>query len=195
MKQCTKCKQILDESMFNKRKDTKDGLRTECRTCQCNYNKTYYETFEGKQKHLEYMNDHKKQYQEFEKNYSNKRKELYRLNILDRYITLNLCHSIRKPNTFNLISQYLNFTYEDFILHLEKQFIGQMCWSNYGSYWEIDHIIPKQKLKYNSPEDKNFKICWSLTNLRPLSIIENRSRPKDGRDIPENIIQNIMNGV
>lgn len=67
MKQCTKCKQILDESMFNKRKDTKDGLRTECRTCQCNYNKTYYEIFECKQKHLEYMNDHKKQYQEFER--------------------------------------------------------------------------------------------------------------------------------
>lgn len=188
MKQCTKCGQLLDESMFNKRASTKDGLRTECRTCQCDYNRKYYETFEGKQKHNEYMNTHKSHYQEYEKSYSNRRKELYELNKLDRYITLNLCHSIRKPNNFRLIESYLSFTYNDFLEHLESQFTPEMSWDNYGSYWEIDHIIPKQKLKYNSVEDKNFQICWSLTNLRPLEKSLNRSRPKDGRDISEDIL-------
>ena len=42
MKQCTKCKQWKDESEFNKRKDSKDGLRTECKICQRDYNKNYY---------------------------------------------------------------------------------------------------------------------------------------------------------
>lgn len=195
MKQCTKCGQVLNESMFNKRAGSKDGLRTECKVCQRNYNLRYYETPEGKQKHSEYMNTNKKYYQEYERNYFNRRKELSELNKLDRYISLNLCHSIRKPKKFDLISQYLDFTYGSFLVHLELQFTPEMNWENYGEYWEIDHIIPKQKLKYNSPEDKNFKICWSLANLRPLTVVENRQRPKDGRDIPENIIQNIMNGV
>lgn len=39
MKQCSICKQWKDELKFNKRKDTKDGLRTECRICQIEYNK------------------------------------------------------------------------------------------------------------------------------------------------------------
>lgn len=195
MKQCTKCGQVLDESMFNKRASTKDGLRTECKTCQRNYNLKYYATPVGKQKHDEYMNKHKKCYQEYERNYSNRRKELSKLNELDRYVSLHLCHSIRNPREFDFICQYLDFTYGSFLVHLESQFTSEMNWENYGEYWEIDHVIPKQKLKYNSPEDKNFKICWSLKNLRPLVVSENRSRPKDGRDIPNSVIQNIMNGV
>lgn len=113
--------------------------------------------------------------------------------ILDRYILLNLCHSVRNPEKFDLICQYLDFTYGSFLVHLESQFTSEMNWENYGEYWEIDHIIPK--LKYNSPEDKNFKIYWSLANLRPLTVAENRQRPKDGKDISEDIIQNTMNGV
>lgn len=195
MKQCTKCGQLLGESMFNKRADTKDGLRTECKICQRNYNLKYYATSIGKQKHDEYMNTHKKYYQNYERKYSNRRKELYKLNKLDRYISLNLCHSVRNPEKFDLICPYLDFTYGSFIVHLESQFTPEMSWNNYGEYWEIDHIIPKQKLRYNSPKDKNFKICWSLSNLRPLEKSANRSRPKDGRDISNIIVENIINGV
>jgi hypothetical protein len=35
--------------------------------------------------------------------------------------------------------------------------------------WNIDHIIPQSKLPYVSMEDENFKKCWALNNLRPLS--------------------------
>ena len=39
--------------------------------------------------------------------------------------------------------------------------------------WKIDHIIPQSKLPYSSMEEENFKICWALENLRPLSAKEN----------------------
>lgn len=61
-----------------------------------------------------------------------------------------------------------------------------------GSYWEIDHIIPQNLFHYDSEQDRDFKICWSLLNLRPLTTTKNRSRPKDGSDIPEDLKQFIL---
>lgn len=62
-----------------------------------------------------------------------------------------------------------------------------MNWSNYGQVWELDHIIPKNQFSFNSYDDIDFKICWSLINLRPVLKSDNRSRPKDGSDIPEEL--------
>jgi hypothetical protein len=81
------------------------------------------------------------------------------------------------------ISEYLPFTITELRKHLEQQFEPWMTWENYGKYkaktwddndpstwtWQIDHIIPQSDLPYSSMEDDNFKKCWSLENLRPLS--------------------------
>lgn len=53
-----------------------------------------------------------------------------------------------------------------------------MSWDNYGTYWELDHIIPRFKFYYESYDDEQFKQCWALSNLRPLTIKENRERDK-----------------
>lgn len=67
--------------------------------------------------------------------------------------------------------------------HLENQFESWMSWENHGKYhldtwddddqstwtWQIDHIVPHSDFHYTSMEDEEFKICWSLENLRPLS--------------------------
>ena len=71
--------------------------------------------------------------------------------------------------------------------HLEKQFEPWMNWKNHGIYnlrtwddndrstwtWQIDHIISHNKFEYISMEDAEFKKCWSLNNLRPLSSKQN----------------------
>ena len=62
-----------------------------------------------------------------------------------------------------------------------------MNWDNWGRFiskkwndhdkltwtWQLDHIIPQSDLPYTSMEDDNFKKCWSLDNLRPLSAKQN----------------------
>jgi hypothetical protein len=53
--------------------------------------------------------------------------------------------------------------------HWEKQFTEKMNWENYGSYWEVDHIKPLSRCL-------TFKEAWHLTNLRPLTCHDNRSR-------------------
>ena len=62
-----------------------------------------------------------------------------------------------------------------------------MTWNNWGPYnakqwkdddsstwtWNIDHIIPQSDLPYLSMEEENFRKCWALSNLRPLSAKQN----------------------
>lgn len=66
-------------------------------------------------------------------------------------------------STFEL----LDFTPEQLVYHIEKQFTQGMSWENYGD-WHIDHIIPCAEVNYETPYDLGFKIVWALTNLRPL---------------------------
>jgi hypothetical protein len=66
----------------------------------------------------------------------------------------------------------INFTLQDLISHLEKQFKDGMSWDNYGK-WHVDHIIPITWWKFIAYSDKEFKQCWALCNLQPLWAIDN----------------------
>jgi hypothetical protein len=63
---------------------------------------------------------------------------------------------------------------EKFKLYLEKQFTENMNWSNYGSYWEIDHIKPCDAFNLEILEEQ-YK-CFNYQNLQPLKITENRKK-------------------
>jgi hypothetical protein len=85
------------------------------------------------------------------------------------------------------IFDYLDYSPKDLKIHLENQFEPWMKWWNHGRYiasrwndndvstwkWQIDHIIPFSKFKYLSIADEDFKKCWTLSNLRPLSAKQN----------------------
>ncbi len=58
--------------------------------------------------------------------------------------------------------------------HLEKYFYDNMTWDNYGSYWEIDHIIPCSSFDFTKKEDQ-IK-CFHWTNLQPLTKKHNREK-------------------
>lgn len=85
------------------------------------------------------------------------------------------------------ILKYLPYTIDALKSHIESQFETWMTWNNWGVYrvsswddndsstwkWQLDHIIPHSQFKYESMEDQEFKECWSLSNLRPLSAKQN----------------------
>lgn len=70
----------------------------------------------------------------------------------------------------------VGYTLEELMAHLERQFLKGMTWDNYGSFWEIDHIIPRASFNFATTEDEGFRQCWSLTNLRPLRSEANRRK-------------------
>lgn len=85
------------------------------------------------------------------------------------------------------ITKYLSYSIDELKKHIESQWETWMDWNNYGKYkldswddndvstwkWNIDHIIPRSILAYDSMTHVNFCKCWSLDNLRPMSAKEN----------------------
>jgi len=67
------------------------------------------------------------------------------------------------------------WTVEELYKHIEAQFVEGMTWGNYGE-WHVDHIIPASHFCYSSPNDEDFRACWSLANLRPVWASENLSK-------------------
>lgn len=76
--------------------------------------------------------------------------------------------SLKKGKEGRGWEECVNYTLQDLINHLQLQFNLFMTWDNYGSYWHLDHIIPKSYFEYTSTTDQAFKDCWGLDNLQPL---------------------------
>jgi hypothetical protein len=81
--------------------------------------------------------------------------------------------SLQLKNPFSF-SIYLGCSIEEYKLYLEKQFTPEMTWDNYGTYWEIDHIVPLFTFDLNNPLE--IKKAFNYKNTQPLTIHENRSK-------------------
>jgi hypothetical protein len=69
----------------------------------------------------------------------------------------------------------LGYTQNDLINHFQNLMEPWMNWENnitpkggIGDGWHMDHIIPISKFSYSSINDEQFKLCWALSNLRPI---------------------------
>ncbi len=197
---CNVCgvEKLLDE--FHKRKDSKDGLRNECKICTRNkinsyrslnkektnkWNReTYYRNIEKHKETKKIYRDKNKEKQKILKkiwNYNNKEK-------IKNYAKERKKHDINFKLICNLRSRVKNFlksnnitknnttlqivgcTPEELKKHLEKNFKDGMCWENYGLSGW--HIDHIIPLKNAKTENELFKLCH-FTNLQPLWWYEN----------------------
>lgn len=200
MKYCPKCKQEKSKELFYKNKNTKDGLSSYCRVCMCKIYKDKREQILKQQK--EYNKTEQRKYQQKEwyinnmqtQNRSQKIKKQNNVCLyLDCIFRNRLYKSFIYNRGFESWEQLVDYNWEQLKEHLESQFTPEMNWNNYGEYWKLDHIIPKSQFYYDNFECRDFRICWSLMNLRPLNKYENAQRCRDGRDISEDLKQQILN--
>jgi hypothetical protein len=63
----------------------------------------------------------------------------------------------------------------ELFLCIDAKLSRPMTWSNYGVLWELDHILPLCRFKFNSMNDPAFRACWALWNLRPRLVGPNRA--------------------
>lgn len=189
---CTTCKIEKSALEFTKDLSKKDGLYSKCKTCCSIKVKAFYI------KNCGYKQLQDRKYYENNKGSIMKRQLIYESNRYQKDIFFRLKRNISKrvnsglKNQFSSknnksILKYLIYTMEELKVHLENQFEPWMNWDNHGKYsikdwddndvstwvWQIDHIIPHSDLPYNSMTDDNFKRCWALSNLRPLSAKQN----------------------
>lgn len=117
------------------------------------------------------------------------------------YISNRICKILKRTDNKKNGSclKHLNYSFQELQSHIENLFEPWMTWSNHGNYnlktwndndqstwtWQLDHIIPQSDLPYTSMQDENFKKCWALNNLRPLSaacnVIDGTSRKRHAK--------------
>ena len=95
---------------------------------------------------------------------------------INRNTATAIWFAIKKNKTGRRWENLVGYSLQELRKHLEKLFNKKMSWNNYCSYWELDHIKPKSLFHYETAEDPEFRECWSLSNLQPLEISENRRK-------------------
>ena len=148
----------------NKLYVNKNYEKTKC------YRKIY--ALNNKEKTKEYNLKNKDKHNLRQTEYIKKRKLIDPLFKLRKCISSLILVSIKrqgytkKTKTF----KYLGCTFEEFKIHLEKQFTEGMNWDNQGQ-WHLDHIYPVSLAKDEQHLIKlnhytNFQPLWAIDNIK-----------------------------
>lgn len=190
MKKCKKCGNEKPLTEYCKRKGEKDGLHRYCKGCMNGEFGNYYNTTRkhtGKDYYKQYREENKQYFNEYSNQHYYENKEMYREWNRNKSATdpiYRLKHSINANININLRKylqikhdrslSYLGTTMEEYCQYLEQQFTPEMTWENYGSYWEIDHILPIDS--FDLSNEQQLYECFNYKNTRPLHWLENKQK-------------------
>lgn len=154
--------------------------------------KIYYEINkdELKEYNKNYFQNNKEYIYKCNKKYKEARFKTDPIFKLRHYVSKNISRALKSfkgSKNGESCLKYLSYSIDQLKEYLETQFEPWMNWKNHGKYnikpwndndqstwvWNIDHIIPQSYLPYKTMQDDNFKKCWALSNLRPLSAKQN----------------------
>ena len=135
-----------------------------------NYDKWYEQNKEHrKEYHKQWRAENIDKWRKTKRDYERNRKStdpLYKLisNFRTAIYQVLKESNVEKNNHYFDILQY---TPEELIIHLEKQFTDTMSWDNYG-VWHVDHKLPITSFNIQEMGDEEFMKCWGLNNLQPM---------------------------
>lgn len=177
LKFCSTCLQELPQSIFPREARNADGISCKCRSCLSAARRAARladpEAFDSHAKAYKERNREKVRQRAAE--YARQRRArdgAYKF----RGAVSNLVATILKKRGGSKGGQpffeAVGYTKEQLIAHVERQFLPGMSWQNHGE-WHLDHILPNAQFQYRSMSDADFRLCWALSNLRPLWKIDN----------------------
>jgi hypothetical protein len=130
-----------------------------------------------KEYYKQWNKDNREHVNEYKRNYERERRASdpkYRLAARTR-TAVYTCLKEANVSKYRYTFETLGYTLEELMKHLESQFVDGMTWDNYGE-WHVDHIRPMSSFEFESVDDPEFKLCWSLSNLQPLWGADNLSK-------------------
>jgi hypothetical protein len=149
-------------------------------------NKKYYESnkekiseyySEWRENKKEHLKEYQKKWREDNRDKLRKTKRDYEKNRKDSDPLYKLVANFRtaiwtvlKESNVDKYGHYfdvLQYSPEELINHLEKQFKDDMTWDNYG-IWHVDHKLPITSFDIQEMGDEEFMRCWCLDNLQPM---------------------------
>lgn len=188
-KYCNKCGELKNLSEFYIRKNVKDKRTSACKKCRCAFVKEY--RIKNSEKIKETEHKYNIRFPERGKKWRVKNPEKAKKIIkrarekrlstpkgkLNQYFSSAISNSLKQGSKAGRCWESLvNYTIDQLKKHLEKLFKPGMTWENYGKVWEIDHKTPIVVFNFDKPEHIDFRLCWSLRNLQPLEVGENRRK-------------------
>jgi hypothetical protein len=72
---------------------------------------------------------------------------------------------------------HIGCTAADFRNYIESQFVANMSWENYGTVWQVDHILSLHH--HDLTKIDQFAAACHFSNCRPLFKADNYKRPKN----------------
>ena len=183
-KACTECKVVKPFTDFSKHKTTRDNLQCACKACfKLRQHQTYVEkkTEINVRNNAHYANN-KDAVRVKHAEYFQQNKEKVNLRIKQRLDTdpqFKICRNMRRrlvqvietKGKTKFLSDALGCTWEQFQAYLESQFSPEMTWTNHGTYWVVDHIVPC--VFFDHTKENQRKACWHYTNFQPLESMAN----------------------
>jgi hypothetical protein len=85
-----------------------------------------------------------------------------------------LCHLLKGTRKSKPFLALLGCSIDNLKIYLESKFEPNMSWQNFGTAWEIDHIMPCAIFDLTIPGHQ--QRCFHFSNLQPLPKSENRSK-------------------
>lgn len=139
--------------------------RGNCQSCEKNIKVEYRKISVNKERMRLYQRKYRSE--------RRKNDPVYRLRV---DIPTVIGRAMKKKYYNDSVWNYLPYTPRELKEHLENQFDDKMTWDNHGSYWHIDHVVPRAAFRYDSETHPDFHKCWALNNLRPLDAQSNRKK-------------------
>ncbi|AGC01926.1 intron encoded nuclease [Acanthamoeba polyphaga moumouvirus] len=134
------------------------------------YNKEYVRRENVKERRRVYKRTEK--YKAYARNYANNKHKTNLIERLKTNIRNRIRHSVKKRNESS--SELIGCPIELLIEWLEFNFDENMNWTNYGSYWHMDHIKPCSS--FNLDDILEREKCFNWTNVAPMKASENESK-------------------
>ena len=89
---------------------------------------------------------------------------------------LALRRYVLEKNVCTGYAYYFGLTIEDFRNWIEIQFTDGLCWDNFGSAWQFEHIIPVAYFDFVNETD--LALCWNFINIRVEKIEDDATNIK-----------------
>lgn len=161
LKECSRCKNFKNRSMFHKRKEAKDGLVSQCKVCRIDNRKKYYSNNKSKELTINkrYYNSNKDIISEHKKAYYLANKDSIMIRHKDHYNNNKYMYHIAYLKRQKVIKQAT--------LPGHESEIG-VIYKNRPKDCHVDHIIPLQGINVSG-----LHVPW---NLQYLSANENLSK-------------------
>lgn len=136
------------------------------------YQKQWYDN--DKENMLKRKRNRKQKQKDYIREYYNRRRKTdLKFNLKGKMGTA-ICYSLKGNKKGRHWENLVGYKLKDLIKHLKKTMPEGYNWRDYlEGKLHIDHIIPISAFNYEKPEHTDFKRCWSLNNLRLLTVREN----------------------